>query len=96
VTPIGRICFELGDLEYWTEKLDLERYSHEVYTEKHSRFYFDGTFLKLKSKKLNFRDFKKTGLPNKNFLITIEFKTKEKDTPLFSVDSPIGEAGCDR
>lgn len=36
------------------------------------------------------------GLPNKNFVITLEFKTKDKDAPLFSVNSPIGEYGHDR
>jgi hypothetical protein len=45
---------------------------------------------------LRITDHADTGLPNKNFVITFEFKTKDKDAPLFSINSPIGDAGHDR
>ena len=96
VTSLGRIIFELSDLEYWTKKLNLQR-SYEHFTQRpNGSFEFVNSFLKLKSKSLNFREHKETGLPNKDFVITFEFKTKDKDAPLFSINSPIGDAGQDR
>jgi hypothetical protein len=96
MTSFGRICFELGDLDYWTKKLSLERSYEPFYERSTGQFEFVESFLKLKSKKLRITDHADTGLPIKNFVITLEFKTKDKDAPLFSMNSPIDEAGHDR
>jgi hypothetical protein len=34
VTTLGRICFEMNDLDYWMKKLDLQRYSFEHFDQR--------------------------------------------------------------
>jgi hypothetical protein len=59
-------------------------------------FNFKNGNLKINGKQLRIKDHPDTGLPNQNFKISFDFKTKDKNAPLFSIDSPIGEGGHDR
>ena len=44
---------------------------------------------------MNFREFKKTGIPSSNFLLRLEFKTEEKDAPLLSINNCAGDCDYD-
>jgi hypothetical protein len=78
------------------KKLSLEKSSEPFHKHPNGHFEFINSFLKLKSQKLRINDNEDTGLPNKNFIITFEFKTDDKDAPLFSINSPIGDGGHDK
>ena len=96
VAPNGQIYFELEDLDYWTKKLDLKRASYEYFQRRsNGQFDFFNSFLKVKSPKLNYREFKKSGIPSENILIRFEFKTEDKDAPLLSINNAAGDCDYD-
>jgi hypothetical protein len=63
---------------------------------KQDEIVFNNGHLFIQGEPLRIKDHPDTGLPFKNFEIQFEFITSDKETALFSIDSPIGKGGHDR
>ena len=90
---VGRTYFDSNNLEVSVHGLDFSTSNvvimGEVMTFKKGHLFVQGENLRIS-------DHPETGLPNKNFEISFDFLATEKDTSLFSIDSPIGKGGHDR
>ena len=89
-----KVQFEINN-----QLLDLEFESKNMVEKSNGEFIFDGGYAHLYSNKLRIQDNPKTGIPNKNFKMSLEFKTKKNakgKIPLFSIDAVKGKGGHDR
>ena len=89
----NNIQVDTNDLNVYSK---LGEYSEKNVIEENGVYYFKNGFAHLYSDNLRISDHPKTGLPNKNFRISFDFKTQQANAPLFSMDAINGKGGHDR